>query len=84
MPCSLDTGRHSNAGPTVALVFTTTLTAPKSGATWMRVQFDEVNLGQGSRIELMSLQNGDTQTLDAGTMQLWSNTSAMFAGDKWN
>jgi len=82
VPYSLDTGRHSNTGPDDALAYTATLESPKSGTAWMRLQFDGVHLGQASRIQLRSLQNGDSQTLDAGTMQLWSNTSAMFVGSR--
>jgi V8-like Glu-specific endopeptidase len=82
LPWSLDTGRHSNTGTVEVLAYTAMLASPMGGTAWMRLQFDDVNLGQSSRIQLTSLQNGDGQTLDAGTMQLWSNTSAMFVGDK--
>lgn len=82
VPLALDTGRYSNSGPVETVVYTTTLKSPKRDTAWMRLHFDELNLGQGSRIKITSLHDGDTQTLDAGTMQLWSNTSAMFVGDK--
>jgi trimeric autotransporter adhesin len=82
VPYSLDTGRHSNTGPDDTMVYTARLESPKSGTAWMRLQFDRVNLGYHSRIQLTSVQNGDVQTLDAGTMRLWSNTSAMFVGSR--
>lgn len=82
VPYDLDTGRHSNTGLDETLVYTATLESPKSGTAWMRLLFEDVNLGQGSRIQLASVQDGDAQVLDAGTMELWSNSSAMFVGDK--
>lgn len=82
VPLDLDTGRYGNSGPVQTVVYTTTLSSPRRDTAWIRLHFDEVNLGQGSRMKITSLQDGDTQMLDAGTMQLWSNSSAMFVGDK--
>jgi hypothetical protein len=82
VPYALDTGRHSNTGSNDVLAYTATIESPKSGTAWMRIQFDGVSLGQHSRIQLRSVENSDVQSLDAGTMRLWSNNSAMFVGSR--
>src|SRR5262245_34164369 len=82
VPYSLDTGRHSNTGSKDLLAYTATLESPKGGTAWMRLQFEGVSLGKRSRIQLRSVENSDVQSLDAGTMRLWSNNSAMFVGSR--
>ena len=51
------------------------------GATWLRLVFGGVSLGDGSVVRLRSLRDGGEQTLDAAAMERWSNASAVFNGE---
>lgn len=58
-----------------------------TGATWLRIAFDEVRLPAGpagvagARVRLTSLQDGAVQLLDGAAMRQWKDTSAYFNGD---
>lgn len=52
------------------------------GATWLRLYFENVNLGRDSYVKLTSLQDGAVQILDAKKMAEWGNSSAYFNGDR--
>lgn len=80
-PYALDTGARtaeqseSASGP----AFARTIRVP--GAQWLRLNFAEATLGPGSYIQITSLKDGGAQQLDAGSLELWGNTSAFFNGD---
>lgn len=52
------------------------------GATWLRLYFENVNLGRDSYVKLTSLQDGAVQILDAKKIAEWGNSSAYFNGDR--
>ena len=47
---------------------------------WIRLGFGQVRLGPGSRLQITSLLDGATQTLDARAIAQWQHTSAYFNG----
>ncbi|MEM6378684.1 MAG: trypsin-like peptidase domain-containing protein [Bacteroidota bacterium] len=61
-------------------VLTKTIAEP--GATWLRLFFKDVNLGQNSTLKITSALDGASQTLTSATIGDWKNTSAYFNGDK--
>ncbi len=52
------------------------------GAPWLRIVFGDCALGDSSRVVVRSGWNDDWQTLDARALEDWSNTSAVFNGDR--
>lgn len=52
------------------------------GATWLRLVFGGVSLGEGSHVRLRSLRDGGEQTLDVAAMERWSSASAVFNGEE--
>ena len=59
-----------------------TKTIAEPGATWLRLFFKDVNLGQNSTLTITSALDGASQTLTSATIGDWKNTSAYFNGDK--
>ncbi|GAA4272402.1 trypsin-like peptidase domain-containing protein [Aquimarina gracilis] len=59
-----------------------TETVSEKGATWLRLFFENVNLGKNSTLTITSDLDGATQTLTSETIKKWSNSSAYFNGDK--
>ncbi|AXT54542.1 T9SS type A sorting domain-containing protein [Aquimarina sp. MMG015] len=53
----------------------------ETGATWLRLFFKDVNLGNNSTITITSKLDGATQTLTSKTIKDWNNSSAYFNGD---
>ncbi|WP_299184815.1 T9SS type A sorting domain-containing protein [uncultured Aquimarina sp.] len=53
----------------------------ETGATWLRLFFKDVNLGNHSTITITSKLDGATQTLTSKTIKDWNNSSAYFNGD---
>ncbi len=70
-------GVQSKSNPEVI-----TRTVSEKGATWLRLFFKEVNLGNKSTLTIVSALDGASQTLTSSTIQDWKNTSAYFNGDK--
>nr|BBQ04064.1 chitinase [Aquimarina hainanensis] len=54
----------------------------EKGATWLRLYFEEVELGANGKLTITSLLDGATQTLTANTLKEWKNSTAYFNGDK--
>ena len=50
-------------------------------ATWLRLYFDNVKLGEGSEVTITSLEDGAQQTLNSKTIAEWGNSSAYFNGN---
>ncbi len=50
-------------------------------APWLRLFFDQTNLGKFSYVVITSLKDGAEQKLDANHLLRWQNTSAFFNGD---
>ncbi len=59
-----------------------TETVSESGAIWLRLFFEDVNLGDKSTLTIKSALDGATQVLTSKTIKTWSNSSAYFNGDK--
>ncbi|SEL51207.1 Por secretion system C-terminal sorting domain-containing protein [Aquimarina amphilecti] len=53
----------------------------ETGATWLRLFFKDVNLGDQSTITITSKLDGATQVLTSKTLKDWNNSSAYFNGD---
>jgi V8-like Glu-specific endopeptidase len=75
----------ASALPGRQLRWSTDLVAP--GADWVRVVFDAVELSgdpnaeNGAMLRVVSLADGDVQTLNAESLAQWSNTSCYFNGE---
>jgi len=80
-PYALDTGAQpvEQGISASGRIFAQTIRVP--GAQWLRLTFAEATLGPGSYIQITSLKDGGRQQLDAGSLELWGNTSAFFNGD---
>ena len=76
---NLDSGLHSNNTPNETVPFVDAVIV--TGADWFRLGFGEYNLGERSYIVLRSLGDADEQRLDARSVPVWNNRSAMFNGD---
>lgn len=81
-PISWSSGAHD--GPVAAaaqarMVASQVISVP--GAPWIQLEFSGANLGRRSRIEMRSLFDGATQTLDADSFRQWGSRSAYFNGD---
>jgi len=78
-PFHMDSGLKANAGANATTAFVQVVTVPDAG--WLRLYFGEVVLKAGSSIRVTSLLDGEVQELDAGTLAMWSNSTAYFNGD---
>ena len=78
-PFHLDSGLKANAGVDPLTAFVQVVTVPDAG--WLRLYFGDVVLKAGSSIRVTSLLDGEVQELDAGTLAMWSNSTAYFNGD---
>lgn len=52
-----------------------------ANAAWIRLKFNNVNLGDNSFITITSDADGGTQKLNALSMEVWNNGSAIFNGN---
>jgi hypothetical protein len=52
-----------------------------AGASWLRLYFGDVELGEGSYLRITSDLDGEVQELDAAALDLWSQSTAYFNGD---
>jgi V8-like Glu-specific endopeptidase len=52
-----------------------------SGATWLRVRFDNARLGSASDVTITSLRDGASQRLSAASLAQWGSRSAYLNGD---
>lgn len=59
-----------------------TETINQNGATWLRLFFDDINLGENSTITITSTLDGASQTLNAQALKQWNNASAYFNGNE--
>ncbi len=57
-------------------------TIKEEGATWLRLFFDQVMLGDRSSIKITSTKDGATQTLTGAQLKKWNNSSAYFNGSE--
>jgi len=80
--CTITSGVHScpvNIRAKSAVVFCDTLVY--RDAPWLRLYFDDFNLGEQSFVVITSLEDCANQRLDARTFPQWRNSSAFFNGD---
>jgi len=75
----VDSGIQADAPSDPATIFATTIEI--EGASWMRIYFGDVALAEGSFVRMTSLFDAEVQTLDAGGLADWDNSSAYFNGD---
>ncbi|MHC4427758.1 MAG: trypsin-like serine peptidase, partial [Planctomycetota bacterium] len=79
-PYALDSGRLDNPAITASTAFEEEVMVEGSG--WIRIYFGETTLAPRSYIRITSLLDGEVQELDAAGLEMWSNTSAYFNGDR--
>lgn len=77
-PYRLDSGLHSDGDVRPVPVFRHTVRV--GDAPWLRIHFDDYELGERSYITLTSLLDGSRQRLTSRTMQEWGGRSAFFNG----
>ncbi|MBW1295396.1 trypsin-like peptidase domain-containing protein [Aquimarina litoralis] len=70
----------NNLDKSITTVLTETISEP--GAIWLRLFFDEINLGKNSTLTITSDHDGGQQTFTSSTIKDWKNSSAYFNGDK--
>ncbi|HAS45594.1 MAG TPA: hypothetical protein DCS93_34240, partial [Microscillaceae bacterium] len=56
-------------------------TITEEGATWLRLFFSNINLGNSSSVTITSNLDGSSQTLDAQSIKAWNAASAYFNGN---
>lgn len=76
---NLDSGLHANNTGQESVPFAQAVTLPDT--QYVRVAVGDYHLGSGSYIILRSLGDLDQQRLDARSLPLWKNRSAIFNGD---
>lgn len=79
VPYALDTGLMDNFTSSSDVVFVDEIRVPE--AAWIRVYFDVVDLGPGSKVRITSALDGEVQTLDAAGIAMWNESTAYFNGD---
>jgi hypothetical protein len=81
----LNSGEVQNRGTAPLVVFSGVVRVPN--APWVRLTFDTAilsgnqSLGNGSYLQITSLQDGAFQILDATSIAQWQNTTAYFNGE---
>ncbi len=78
-PISLASAAFDNPTTANVTVYTKLVVAP--GAPWVRLHFDTAVVTGKSYIEVVSLDDGAIQRLDAAALQSWENHTAYFNGD---
>ncbi len=82
---SVDSGLVESSGGERGVIFSTVVPVPD--ASWLRLTFDKVVLGDSPRdgepsvLKITSLRDGASQTLDATALFQWRYTSAYFNSD---
>lgn len=54
----------------------------EEGGIWLRLFFDNINLGRKSTLTITSELDGSTQTFTSVNIKQWNNSTAYFNGDK--
>lgn len=75
----IDTGSLDN--PTNAPAVVAAFPIEVEGSSWLRAYLEEASLPFGSTVRFTSMLDGDSQELDAKTLDMWSHTSAYLNGD---
>lgn len=73
-------GPHDNPTPVEGVVWRD-FVAVGDSAPWIRLEFAVARLGEGSYLRLVSLADGDVQTMHAHHVEQWNSTSAYFNGN---
>jgi hypothetical protein len=79
-PVAIASGSHGNPTPVEGVVWQGLVMAPRP-APWIRVYFQDVELGEGSYLRIASLRDGDVQRLDRKSLAQWDNSTAYFNGN---
>lgn len=80
-PIALDSGALDNWRDVSAVVYSQIVDLGPD-VSWVRVIFSEVNLPPGSFVRITSLEDGDSQILDAVELQNWGYGTAFFNGSR--
>lgn len=75
---AVQSGLHDGAERTT-VAFEDVISSP--GAAWVRLHISDYNLGDESFIIIRSQFDGGEQRLDASSLSLWQNATAVFNGD---
>ena len=77
---ALRSGIHQNPSPVEGVVYRDFVTTPV-GTPWIRLFFTKVQLGKGSYLRIVSLRDGDVQTMEQHHIEQWQSSSAFFNGN---
>ena len=80
LPARHDSGVYDNPTPVEGVVWRDIVSAGQ-GSAWLRLEFQRWSLGRGSYLRVVSLADGDFQTLHAEHVEQWQSTSAYFNGN---
>lgn len=84
VPYELDTGWRLNSAPALRVIHSEQVHNPY--ANWLRLHFDEVDLGgdelagSGATLRITSYEDGDVQEFSASGIYQWGNSTAYFNG----
>lgn len=76
----MDSGKHTNRSAVERLAYSNVIDGGETD--WVRLIFSVVDLAPGSRIEVVSEQDGARQVLDTESLRTWQNSSAYFNGSR--
>ncbi|MGB3966474.1 MAG: hypothetical protein WBO45_07060 [Planctomycetota bacterium] len=78
-PVRHNSGKHDNPTPVEGVVWRDFVAAP-AASPWIRLEFHRWQLGRGSYLRIVSLTDGDVQTMHSHHVDQWQSTSAYFNG----
>lgn len=78
LSCNVHSGFHDGRGRATQTLFRHMIDA--EGAAWLRVHFEDYNLGKSSYLILTSASDGDWQRFNSETLRKWQDTSGIFNG----
>ncbi len=73
-------GIHANPSPVEGVVYREFVSVPR-GSPWLRLYFSRIWLEKGSYLRIVSLRDGDVQTLHMHHVEQWQHSTAYFNGD---
>ncbi len=79
-PVSVASGPRHNPLPIETVVWQDFVALP-GGTPWLRLQFAQAALPQGSYLRIVALRDGEVMTMHGEHVLQWNHTSAYFNGD---
>jgi hypothetical protein len=79
-PVFVASGEQDNPLPIETVVWQDFVNLP-AGTPWLRLQFAQANLAEGSYLRIAALRDGEVMTMRHEHVVQWNHTSAYFNGD---